>query len=131
MMTFLVNLYRTTATYRSCAFFTLVSGPAIAMFIAFVCLSFSGSPSAQLLDTARNVIDGAPVGKLLICADEPQSTTHPTPYPTPLNEPCVREAVDESIVTATWDSSFRMVYAILAMLSSVIWWRLNRKYEKF
>lgn len=117
MMTFLVNLYRATATYRSCAFFTLVSGPALAIFLAFVCLNFSGSPSAQLLSTARNVIDGAPVGKLLVCVDESISTTPPTPLVTP----CVREAVDESKVTALWDSNFRMVYAMLALLSAVIW----------
>ncbi|EPO2769443.1 hypothetical protein ACT7V1_001064 [Salmonella enterica subsp. enterica] len=121
MMALITNLYCKAAAFRSFAFFTLVTGPAIVFFIAFICMNYSGSPSAHLLSAARAVIDGAPVGKLLICADEPQSTTHPTP----LNKPCVREAVDESIVTATWDSSFRMVYAMLAMLSSVIWWLLN------
>lgn len=84
-------------------------------------MNYSGSPSAHLLSTARAVIDGAPVGKLLVCADEPQTTTPPTL----IEAPCVREAVDESIVTATWDSAFRMVYAMLAVLSSVIWWLLN------
>lgn len=123
MMTFLVNLYRTTATYRSCAFFTLVSGPAIAMFIAFVCLSFSGSPSAQLLDTARNVIDGAPVGKLLVCADDPISTTPPTLLVTP----CAREAVDESKVTALWDSIFRYFYMFSAALAFAVWCFMNRQ----
>ena len=65
----------------------------------------------------RAVIDGAPVGKLMVCTEEPQSTTPPTL----IESPCVREAVDESIVTAKWDSNFRMVYAMLALLSSVIW----------
>lgn len=57
------------------------------------------------------------VGKLMVCTEEPQSTTPPTL----IESPCVREAVDESIVTAKWDSNFRMVYAMLALLSSVIW----------
>ena len=117
MMTFLANLHRHTTACRSFAFFTLVSGPAIALFITFICMNYSGSPSTHLVSAARAVIDGAPVGKLMVCTEEPQSTTPPTL----IESPCVREAVDESIVTAKWDSNFRMVYAMLALLSSVIW----------
>ncbi len=63
MMTFLANLHRHTTACRSFAFFTLVSGPAIALFITFICMNYSGSPSAHLVSAARAVIDGAPVGK--------------------------------------------------------------------
>ena len=78
MMTFLANLHRHTTACRSFAFFTLVSGPAIALFITFICMNYSGSPSAHLVSAARAVIDGAPVGKLMVCTEEPQSTTPPT-----------------------------------------------------
>ncbi|MEN0674932.1 hypothetical protein [Klebsiella grimontii] len=40
MMTFLANLHRHTTACRSFAFFTLVSGPAIALFITFICMNY-------------------------------------------------------------------------------------------
>lgn len=126
ILTSLTVLYHKSATIRRCAFFSLVTGPALAIFIAFVCLSFSGSPSAQLLDAVRNIIDGAPVGKLLVCANESISTTPPTPVVTP----CLREAVDESTMTALWDQTFRMFYLVSAALAFAIWCIVNKPKRK-
>lgn len=121
MITSLANLHRHTTARRSFVFFTPIPGLVIALFITFACMNYSSSPSTYLVSAAGAVIDGAPAGKLIVYTEEPQSTTPPTP----IGSSCVREAADESAITVKWDSNFRVVYTMLALLSSIVWYLVN------
>ncbi len=55
----------------SAAFFSLVTAPALALFVAFVGLSFNASVSGYFLLAAHELVDGAPPGTVNTQVCEP------------------------------------------------------------
>ncbi|AVE61432.1 hypothetical protein AM352_24175 (plasmid) [Citrobacter koseri] len=72
---------------RRAAFFSLVTAPALALFVCFVMLSFNNSIAGSFLSEARKLVAGAPEGKVNISAFCQQTYLPETPQHDTSDEP--------------------------------------------
>ena len=122
------------------AFYTLVAGPALLLYVMALVVVQDGSPSEQFLSTARRLIDGAAPDKVMQCMHTepkrrlvlpaepdgtpswmPPVTTDPTgslkPAPIPLT-PCHWAPVDQRFWTRAADELVTILWLIGALFGA-------------
>ncbi|MDD7997501.1 hypothetical protein [Kosakonia radicincitans] len=116
---------RTLRSLRRAVFFSFVTAPSLALFVAFGFLSFNNSLAGTFLEEARGLVAGTPADKVRVCAP-PLNTAGegrvPPPVLKPLCEPVLTDASDWQRST---DSSIRGAYKILVILGAFTWWLCN------
>lgn len=111
-------------------FYALIAGPAVMFYALVVLIALSGSPSQQFLDTARQLTDGAPDGRVMQCVSvehsrdvqtlpEKDEVTSGLQVPPALTSLCHMEPVDSQFWTRTTDSLLRGIWLTGALLGAV------------
>lgn len=112
----------------SAAFFSLVTAPALALFVAFIGLSFSQSLSGQFLATAHELVDGVPVGMVNTTVCEPPTAldggeVRSLAKPPPLL--CQNAVTDERAWQHNVDREVRSLYLLTSFIGLGVWLALN------
>lgn len=107
------------------AFYALIAGPALLLYVTAITFVLDSSPSQQFLDAARRLTDGAPAGKVMQCVAVAPSlhVVIPQPHddarlpePVPhLPTPCHMEPVDSDFWTRPTDSLLTSLWLIAAL----------------
>lgn len=113
-------------------FYALIAGPAVMFYALVVLIALSGSPSQQFLDTARQLTDGAPHGRVMQCVSvEPSRAVQTLPEkddtisgapdwpPMPPMSLCHMEPVDSQFWTRPTDALLRGIWLTGALLGAV------------
>lgn len=112
------------AFYRA-LFFSLVTGPSLALFIAFLLLTFNNSLAGTFLINARQLVGEAPAGKVWTenCIYPPASTNKEIGIPVQEFEPlsCQHEQVNAADWQQNMDSIIRQMYLYIVAISLVCW----------
>lgn len=122
------------------AFYTLVAGPALLLYVMALVVVQDGSPSQQFLSAARRLTEGAPADKVMQCVTpEPERnvvlpakdagspawtppvpddlTDHPRPSP-PIIQFCHMEPVDRTFWTRPADQLVTLLWLAGALLGA-------------
>ncbi|BCU50943.1 hypothetical protein CIAM_44640 (plasmid) [Citrobacter amalonaticus] len=122
------------------AFYTLVAGPALLLYVMALIVVQDGSPSQQFLSAARRLTEGAPAGKVMQCVTpEPERNVvlhakdagsptwtppvpddladHPRPSP-PIIQFCHMEPVDRTFWTRPADQLVTILWLAGALLGA-------------
>lgn len=112
----------------SAAFFSLVTAPALALFVAFIGLSFSQSLSGQFLATAHALIDGAPAGMVNTTVCEPATALdggEVKSLPEAVPPLCQNAVTDEGSWQHDVDREVRSLYLLVSFIGLGVWLALN------
>lgn len=112
----------------SAAFFSLVTAPALALFVVFVGLSFNASISGYFLQASHALVDGAPPGTVNALVCEPPAAL-PGDEVKALAEAnlsrCHDVPKDERIWQHDTDRRIRWLYTLSSLIGLGVWLALN------
>lgn len=112
----------------SAAFFSLVTAPALVLFICFVGLSFNASLSGLFLQAAHELVDGAPAGMVNVTVCEPP-TALPDDEVKALAEAyrprCHDVPKDDRVWQHDADYTIRWLYLLVSFIGLGVWLALN------
>lgn len=112
----------------SMAFFSLVTAPALALFIAVIGLAFSQSLSGQFLATAHELIDGAPRGAVNATVCVPPTALDGGEVKSLAKTPpllCQDAVTDERAWRHDTDRAIRQLYLLASLIGLGVWLMLN------
>lgn len=118
------------SVYRA-TFFSLVTAPAMGLFIGFMFLSFNNSIAGTFLSEARRYVADTPSDKVRIClfkrqVQQAQMMESPElPHPSVYKENCMTTLIDAGDWQQSADSSIRQFYWKMVFLGFFIWCILN------
>lgn len=122
--------YFSYSVYRA-VFFSLVTAPAIALFVGFVFLSFNNSIAGTFLSEARNYVADTPADKVRVCLFKKQvqqvggMESPELPPPSVYKEKCMTTLIDVNDWQQSADSTIRQFYWNIVFLGFLIWCILN------
>ncbi|EDT7384231.1 hypothetical protein AL854_004288 [Salmonella enterica subsp. enterica] len=125
--------YVTCSVYRA-AFFSLVTAPAIGLFVGFMFLSFNNSIAGTFLSEARSYVADTPADKVRVClfkkkVQQVQVMESPElPPPSVYKEKCMTTLIDASGWQQSVDSTIRQFYWSIVFLGFLIWCILNMNF---
>lgn len=112
-------------------FFSVVTAPAVALFVIVIMTSRHGSLTGWYIDNARSLVGNAPAGMVMECTGsaEPSAPwTGDNPPPLYVKPPCTETPVDAASYAATQDSIMLNIWGIIAIValgSRAICWALS------
>ncbi|ECO4285460.1 hypothetical protein CG541_004321 [Salmonella enterica] len=111
-------------SFQSALFFSLITGPALILFAAFLLLSFNNSLAGTFVKEARELVADVPVDKVRLCIHPKQS--EPTPPMKPLyTSTCEPVFIDTNIWQENWDRQIRNLYLTAVLLSFSVWFMVS------
>jgi hypothetical protein len=126
---------RSMRSFQRALFFSLVKVPAFFLFAFFLVLSFNASISGTFLDSARDLVAGAPAGKVWVCErplkKAPLDLNKPSVAPFELQKPavtavpCKKTLVSAEVWQTTVDKTVRSFYVITVLFSLFYWIAMN------
>lgn len=132
--------YVTYSVYRA-ALFSLVTAPAIGLFVGFLYLSFNNSIAGTFLSEARSYVADTSADKVRVCLFKKQvqqvqvMESPELPHPSVYKEKCMTTLIDASDWQQSADSTIRQLYWNIVFLGFLIWCILNVNFsvvmEKF
>ncbi|ECD1430978.1 hypothetical protein GT04_004362 [Salmonella enterica subsp. enterica] len=128
------KIYVTYSVYRA-VFFSLVTAPAIALFVGFILLSFNNSIAGSFLGEARSYVADTPVDKVRVCLFrkkvEQVQVMESSELPPPLvyKEKCMTTLIDADDWQQSVDSTIRQLYWKVAFLGLVLWCFQNMNFS--
>ncbi|HAV8936380.1 TPA: hypothetical protein NNA44_004398 [Escherichia coli] len=112
----------------SAAFFSLVTAPALALFVVFIGLSFNASLSGYFLQAAHELVDGAPPGTVYVQVCEPPTALdggEVQALAEAYRPRCHDIPQDERAWQRDTDHSLRTLYLLTSLLGLGVWLALN------
>lgn len=112
-------------------FFSVVTAPAVVLFVIVIMTSQSGSLTGWYIDNARSLVGNAPAGMVMECTGraEPSPVWRgDSPPPQYVKPPCIKTPVDAASYAATQDSIMLNLWAIIAIVAlgfRTICWALS------
>ncbi|EJJ8439530.1 hypothetical protein NKC17_004816 [Salmonella enterica] len=122
--------YFSYSVYRA-AFFSLVTAPAIGLFVGFIFLSFNNSIAGTFLSEARSYVADIPVDKVRVCLFKKKveqvkvMESTELPPPSVYKEKCVTTLIDAGDWQQSADSTIRQFYWNVVFIGFVFWCILN------
>lgn len=110
------------------AFFSLVTAPALALFVVFIGLSFNASLSGYFLQAARELVDGAPAGMVNGTVCEPATALYGgevKSLPEAVPPLCQNAVTDERSWQHDVDREVRRLYLLVSFIGLGVWLALN------
>lgn len=120
------------------ALYSLVFGPALAMYVFVMLAASDGSLSRQFLTTFHDLTAGVPAGKVLSCVNdmapvirqtpqEPGVNTQPQLPVSPTEVLCQKGPVDSEIWARSADASLWNFWSIGVMFGCGVWFVSRRR----
>lgn len=112
----------------SAAFFSLVTAPALALFIGFAGLSFNSSLSGYFLLAARELVGGTPAGMVNTTVCEPPVVPDGGGVkllPEASRPHCENAVTDERAWQYSVDREVRSLYLLISFIGLGVWLALN------
>lgn len=112
----------------SAAFFSLVTAPALVLFISFVGLSFNASLSGLFLQAAHELVGGAPAGMVNATVCQPATALdggEVKSLPEAVPPLCQNAVTDERSWQHDVDREIRSLYLLVSFIGLGVWLALN------
>lgn len=112
----------------SAAFFSLVTAPALVLFISFVGLSFNASLSGLFLQAAHELVGGAPAGMVNATVCQPATALdggEVKSLPEAVPPLCQNAVTDERSWLHDVDREIRSLYLLVSFIGLGVWLALN------
>lgn len=111
-------------------FFSVVTAPAVVLFVIVIMTSQRGSLTDRYIDNARSLVGNAPAGMVMECTGsaEPFVWRGDSPPPQYVKPPCIKTPVDAASYAATQDSIMLNIWGIIAIVAlgfRTICWALS------
>lgn len=111
-------------------FFSMVTAPAVVLFVIVLLLAGRGSLTGWYIDDARGLVGNAPAGMVMDCISEKPSPSlsEGVPPPSVNPEPCTKTPVDAARYAALADSTLLAMWKLVAIVAlgfRAICWALS------
>lgn len=101
-------------------FFSVITVPAVMLFVIIILISLRGSLTGWYINDARSLVGNAPAGMVMRCLDSEPSPTLSGDVPPPQYvkpEPCTKTPVAASGYASMTDSTLLAVWKLISMMA--------------